>query len=371
MADGRDQWLDEDTADRLLRGEPVGSRGEHAAAPAARAAAALRGLAEVTEANGGGANAQAPGEAAAVAAFRRAAHEREAGGGLATVRLAPAPRATERTRARNTPTRWYAPRGGLAAALIGCLLGSAALAVGGGVLVAPAYMGSDTPTSTPGPTAAAPGASTDATDGTASPPALAPDSSRPGGKGRALPGPDSSSALGPWESVGRGMAALGTGPGAGVPPHASHGAPSSPGAAATPSAWYTRAVGACRDLRAGTLDGARRTELLRVTRGQAGAVAFCDSLLGGSSGSGDGGSSGYLPPGGGYGPGGGSSASPSTSPEPSDTPRQPSGHQSGPPAPSSSATSSPAPTSSPSAQPVLPRELLSSDPGATDAPPSP
>ncbi|MBP0461236.1 hypothetical protein JFN87_27795, partial [Streptomyces bomunensis] len=187
-------------------------------------------------------------------------------------------------------------------------------------------------------------------------------------------------------------------PGAEAPPRASRGAPPTPGAGVTPSAWYTAAVRACQDLRAGTLDGVRRTELLRVMKGRAGALAFCDSLLGdggsGGSGSGSGGDGsggdgsgegggqgegqgggGYLPPGGGYGPNGGGSSSPSTSPttspEPGGSPRQPNGHQSEPPAPSSSATSSPAPASSPSAHRVLPRELLPSDPGVTDGPTSP
>ncbi|GAA3746965.1 hypothetical protein [Streptomyces tremellae] len=76
MADERDPWLDQDTAERLLRGDLVGTTGAHAAA-AARAVSALRALARVAPANTPRSPARAAavpgetrGEAAALAAFR-------------------------------------------------------------------------------------------------------------------------------------------------------------------------------------------------------------------------------------------------------------------------------------------------------------
>ncbi|MCF3963463.1 hypothetical protein L1885_17740, partial [Streptomyces fuscigenes] len=85
MADERDRWLDEDAAERLLRGEPVETTGPYEAVDAARLAGALHDLARIADANAtgrpgpSGAAARRtglpggqPGEAAALAAFRRA-----------------------------------------------------------------------------------------------------------------------------------------------------------------------------------------------------------------------------------------------------------------------------------------------------------
>ncbi|MEU3598308.1 hypothetical protein ABZ714_06155 [Streptomyces sp. NPDC006798] len=72
MADDRNEWLDQVTAELLLRGEPVGDLGdlgEPARTEAVRLAEALRAAAE-PEAVSGLADEELPGEDAAVAAFR-------------------------------------------------------------------------------------------------------------------------------------------------------------------------------------------------------------------------------------------------------------------------------------------------------------
>lgn len=74
MADERDQWLDMETAERLLRGEPVEAADTGDGVRVKRLSDALRELSGVTYANG----TELPGEGAALAAFRRGA-----GGGAA------------------------------------------------------------------------------------------------------------------------------------------------------------------------------------------------------------------------------------------------------------------------------------------------
>ncbi|MYS11380.1 hypothetical protein GTW71_34265, partial [Streptomyces sp. SID6041] len=76
MADERYQWLDQETAERLLRGEPVDADDDRACSGAKRLAEALDEAR--TPATPPAARTDLPGEAAALAAFRAAHAERAA-----------------------------------------------------------------------------------------------------------------------------------------------------------------------------------------------------------------------------------------------------------------------------------------------------
>ncbi|MGW4286373.1 hypothetical protein ACWEIK_05510 [Streptomyces sp. NPDC004673] len=132
MADEHDKWLDGETSERLLRGEPLETVDADARVPADRLAGLLGALA----AHGAPALGELPGEKAALAAFQdaRATVPAESGygyGDAGLVRIgAPAPR-TRRS-------RWGRPvRFGLAAALAAGTLGGVAVAAGSGVLPGP------------------------------------------------------------------------------------------------------------------------------------------------------------------------------------------------------------------------------------------
>ncbi|RXS59578.1 hypothetical protein EST54_29625, partial [Streptomyces sioyaensis] len=164
MADDRYNWLDKDTAERMLRGEPVGARhgdGARELEQLLQAAAAVG--AKVPE------TVEMPGEEAAMAAFRRtagrgsAAHTRSRGadeafgGGRGTA-------VAERTRFGRPVRR------GFAVALAACAIGGVAVAAGTGVLPSPFRGGEPAPASsvsgaeTPGPLdTPEPGAQTDGT----------------------------------------------------------------------------------------------------------------------------------------------------------------------------------------------------------------
>lgn len=142
MADERYEWLDRKAAERLLRGEPVETRDEHARAQAARLSRALND----TGAAGGhdrAADGEMPGEAAALAAFRkaRAGAAAPAGDSVGTVRLVSSPPPTLGTRLAR-PMRF-----GLVAAVAGCALGGVAVAAGSGLLPSP-FGGNPLPAST-------------------------------------------------------------------------------------------------------------------------------------------------------------------------------------------------------------------------------
>ncbi|MFE6876976.1 hypothetical protein ACFVBK_21035, partial [Streptomyces sp. NPDC057677] len=70
MADERYQWLDQEAAERLLRGEPVDAVDDHTRSRAERLAEALD--AARTPTLPPAARTELPGEAAALAAFRAA-----------------------------------------------------------------------------------------------------------------------------------------------------------------------------------------------------------------------------------------------------------------------------------------------------------
>lgn len=191
MADDRYHWLDEDAAERLLRGEPAGS-------PAGTGAAELTALLNAAAAAGRdtAGDTPLPGEEAAVAAFRQV---RDGAGTR--------PRASARTRFGRPLRR------GFMVALAGCALGGVAVAAGAGVLPTPFRSGtgpnpatSVSAAETPGPPASDGTGTTDegasrmpdATPGTDRPDPLATDagsdgktgSTPPPGPGRSTPGGD-------------------------------------------------------------------------------------------------------------------------------------------------------------------------------------
>ncbi|MFD8230346.1 hypothetical protein ACFV20_00370 [Streptomyces sp. NPDC059696] len=152
MADEQYRWLDRETAERLLSGEPLGAvegAGRDQAEHLARTLGALSATPPLT-------SDELPGEAAAVAAFRKARAERadtaaaraDAGGedaagvsdaGLVRIGV-PADRGTVGVR----PPRWARPvRLALTAALAVGMVGGVALAAGTGALRAP--FGEDEP----------------------------------------------------------------------------------------------------------------------------------------------------------------------------------------------------------------------------------
>ncbi|KUL37469.1 hypothetical protein ADL22_21140 [Streptomyces sp. NRRL F-4489] len=187
MADDRYSWLDKDAAERLLRGEPVGSR-------VGDGARELEQLLEAAAAAGTGLpeTAPLPGEEAALAAFRQARHGPAA-----------RPRETARTARAAERAGLARPfRRGFAVALAVCAISGIAVAAGTGVL----------PTPFEGGEPAQPGATVTAAE---SPSLL--DTERPaattGGTGRT-----------PTPPGGRTTA-----PGATPPPGGSHGTTPAPG----------------------------------------------------------------------------------------------------------------------------------------------
>ncbi|WP_051851745.1 hypothetical protein [Streptomyces sp. NRRL F-5650] len=146
MADEQDEWLDRETAELLLRGEPLQDlEGTDPAARdrAARLVAALAALAAAPAPTG----EELPGEASALAAFRKVNAERAdaAAGTPAALGHGTAGDAFDAGLVRIGPSgggarraRWSRPlRFGLAAALTVGMVGGVAVAAGTGVLPTP------------------------------------------------------------------------------------------------------------------------------------------------------------------------------------------------------------------------------------------
>ncbi|MET9799459.1 hypothetical protein [Streptomyces sp. NPDC006368] len=310
MADERDEWLDQDAAERLLRGEPVDPVDGHAREQARRLTEALEavraeGLASgKTRVERSGealpgaqvAGEALPGEEAALAAFRevRAAKaadpSRAASSGLAShgadlgaVRLGSAAR--KRVRGRwARPMRW-----GLAASVAGLAVGGVAVAASTGVLPVlgedrePVPVASSPSAATPGPSdsgepTGGPGTGRPRTPGEPSgPPASAPVSPTPSAPSSPLPeepGPGG-------DNVSGGVGGTGTEPG-------DSGRVS--GGSGT-GGWYAGAAQACRDYRQGRLDADRRRSLEASAKGDT-VKKFCDRLLGAGAHTREGGTSG-------------------------------------------------------------------------------
>ncbi|MEU3709223.1 hypothetical protein [Streptomyces catenulae] len=299
MADDRYNWLDNDAAERLLRGEPVGTTADGAR----ELALLLEGAAPAEPAAG-----PLPGEESAVAAFRRA-H----------------PAAPSRPVARAGLARPF--RRGFAVALAACALGGVAVAAGTGVLPSPFRPGPDPASSvstdvspgtleTPDPGTTAPG-SPDATAG-----------ERPTDDATVSPTPDAS-----HTTTTPPPSATTRAPGRGVP-----GVPGN-GNGKNGSADRREVVLAlCRDYEAGKRGDMDRDTLQRLERAAGGPAkihAFCRRYLqqqgngngnGGGDGKGDGGGNGDGNGNGDGGAGGGQGGGhggdddgdgqPSTAPEP-------------------------------------------------------
>ncbi|MFJ4599997.1 hypothetical protein [Streptomyces griseoluteus] len=250
MADEHDKWLDGETSERLLRGEPLETVDPDARVPADRLAGLLGALA----AQGAPALDELPGEKAALAAFRDARttvpDARAYGyGDAGLVRIgAPAPRARR--------FRWGRPvRLGLAAALAAGTLGGVAVAAGSGVLPGP--FRHDTPR---------PGASVSATATPARPGEPASPTPSPGTSGTPevtprAPAPDASD-----------DEAASTGKATDRPPSAE---PSR-----RPGARWWAAATACRDLREGREpDAGNRRTLEGLAGGPTRVKVYCRALL--------------------------------------------------------------------------------------------
>ncbi|MDV5147910.1 hypothetical protein R1T08_28005 [Streptomyces sp. SBC-4] len=281
MADERYQWLDQEAAERLLRGEPVDALDDPARPEARRLAEALDSARTPSTARAG--HAELPGEAAALAAFRRATAERAALAGTATpvgagravdhaelghVRLAPAPAATRRRWGRSV-------RYGLAAAVAAVTVGGVAVAAGTGVL----------PLMTPEPAATVTAAES-------------PDPVVTGSHGvRKDPevpsaGPDDvqqspGSSPSPGVSTSPGSPSSSSSPSLTAPPATRHtpepGRTTSRPGGDTGTGGSTvreKALKVCRDYRSGRLDAADRRKLTGTLRGGETLSRYCDRLLG-------------------------------------------------------------------------------------------
>ncbi|GGS24830.1 hypothetical protein AB0E75_03165 [Streptomyces griseoviridis] len=262
MADKQGGWLDRETAERMLRGEPLDTVDPVARARAERLTEALGTLAGPDPRPGG----ELPGEAAALAAFRAARAERTPGtdparhrdtgphttgaaAGTPLIRIGGRDNAARRVR-RPRPLRL-----GLAAVLAAGMVGGVAVAAGSGAL-APFGAGDPEPTAS---VAATPDR-----------PAVSPsprDVPQGGGADRSATAP-----------AGGGDTPASTGPGAEPDQDTGSGA-GDPGDGAVGGGW--RALTAsCRDLTTGKqLDGTRRRALSRAAGGSSRVRAYCAAVL--------------------------------------------------------------------------------------------
>lgn len=297
MADERYQWLDQEAAERLLRGEPVDAVDDHARSRAERLAEALD--AARTPAVPPAARTELPGEAAALAAFRKAHAERAAAPAAAAaasrteqaelgrVRLAPVPAPRP---------RWGRSfRYGLAAAVAAVTVGGVAVAAGTGVLplVGPAPANSVTAGENADPLVSedpgirkdpeapptepddggdrTPGASPSAGIGTTPPSTGAPD-----GHGTGTQGPGS-------QEPGTGTPGSGTATDPGGPGRESGGTDGATGGDPSTATAREKILKACREFRSGKLDATGRKGLTSVLRDGETLRRYCDRILGGAT----------------------------------------------------------------------------------------
>ncbi|MGW7491405.1 hypothetical protein [Streptomyces sp. NPDC054786] len=284
MADDRYNWLDKDTAEQLLRGEPVSARHGDGARELEQLLDAAAAVAARTPET-----VELPGEEAAVAAFRQAARSgsgarhRAAGEPFPGARTAHAADVAERTRLGRPLRR------GFAVALAACAIGGVAVAAGTGVLPSPFRGGEPAPAASvsaaesPGPfNTGEPGAQTDGTT------AQTPDAT-PGGQDTApaeTPRPGSSPGAG--TRPGSGAPSGGTGHG--------HGKPGDGGTLPGHEDKKNFLLALCRDYESGKRDTMDRDTLRRLESKAGGATkvhVFCRAYLaryqnGGGSGGNDG-----------------------------------------------------------------------------------
>ncbi|MGW2278831.1 hypothetical protein [Streptomyces sp. NPDC001770] len=325
MADDRDEWLDRDAAEKLLRGEPV-------VPPGAEARSAARSLSDALGAarSGSSADDELPGEEAALAAFRQVGpvrgtpgpgrHRRPVGpipeagtapgaGMLDPVRLGTPPSPPRR---RERPRFGRPVRIGLAASLAGCALGGVAVAAGTGALTG-AFGGAEHGPASTVSVAASPDGPTPEASGTDAP-SGAPtgtggtSGAGPGGSVPGTGGGGATSGTGGTESPNitggggsSGVHANGDGDGHGSPDRGTYGRSGGSG-----SDWYAEAVEDCRDYRAGDLDEREHRGLAELARGEKNIPEYCAGITAayaGGSGAGDG-PDGAAPDGAGRGSGG-------------------------------------------------------------------
>ncbi|MET8567442.1 hypothetical protein [Streptomyces sp. NPDC004783] len=256
MADEQDRWLDRETAEILLRGEPLEAVDPVVRQRAERLAGTLDALAAHPRRTGG----ELPGEAAALAAFRSARAERTqvpAGAPAASGRLgsdAGLVRLGTRGDGAGRPGWGRSLRLGLAAALTAGMVGGVAVAAGTGVLPTP--FGGDGPDAPAASVSAA--ATPDSTLGSPTPLDGPGEGTGPGG---ATPGPSARSAA----------------PGATSGEHV----PDADGRAAGASGERRRELTAsCRDISTGKpLDGVHRRALTQAAGGDARVAAYCRNIL--------------------------------------------------------------------------------------------
>ncbi|MFC8171823.1 hypothetical protein [Streptomyces sp. NPDC057325] len=304
MADERYHWLDEEAAERLLRGEPVDPADDLARLRAGRLAEALDAVRTPV------AGDPLPGETAALAAFREATADRAAAAPAArgnaaghageAGETAPADLGRVRiARAAARPRRWgRSARYGLAAAVAAVAVGGVAVAAGTGVLplVGPAPASSVSAGETarplvspepgeiredsgiPGPPSPGDGRTSGAprSAGTDSP---APDATAPDG-GR----PETGGADRPKRDVpepGRGTAGTDRTP----DPDRTRGRDRDGGGNGNGvTDLRQKAVEACRAYRSGKLDDGGRRRLADALRNGETLRRYCDRVLSGATG---------------------------------------------------------------------------------------
>ncbi|MGW2839520.1 hypothetical protein ACWCWD_17160 [Streptomyces sp. NPDC001493] len=325
MADDRDEWLDRDAAEKLLRGEPV-------LPPGVQARSAARSLSDALGAArpGSSADGELPGEEAALAAFRQVGPMRGApgagrhrrpvgpvpeagtapgGGALDPVRLGTPPSPSRR---RERPRFGRPVRIGLAASLAGCALGGVAVAAGTGAL-AGAFGGTEHGPASTVSVAASPDGSTPEASGTDTPSGAPTGTGTPSGGtvpgegGSAAPGASGSNGgNGAGEEGSSGGHAGGHGDGYGFPDRGTYGgSDGSDDSGGFGSGWYAEAVEDCHDYRDGDLDERERRSLAELARGEKNIPEYCAGITAaypGGSVAGDG-PDGATPDGTGYGSG--------------------------------------------------------------------
>ncbi|WP_329116870.1 hypothetical protein [Streptomyces sp. NBC_01353] len=266
MADERYQWLDQEAAERLLRGEPVDAVDDHAREQAERLAEALASARFLPLAVP--ADAELPGEEAALAAFRKATAERS----LATSPAVFASDAAELggVRLGRVPAarQWgRSLRFGLAAAVAAVAVGGVAVASGTGMLPfddrdRPAPAGSVSAVEIPEPVVSG---SSDEGFGTATP------SAPPSGED---PTPNASPSLStPPTTPGAG----GTGT------SGEHDGTPEPGRTTDRDSLSVKIVKACQDYRAGRLDDSAHRRLTDSVRTGETVRSYCDRVLAGGA----------------------------------------------------------------------------------------
>ncbi|MER7044314.1 hypothetical protein [Streptomyces jumonjinensis] len=289
MADKRYEWLDEGTAERLLRGEPVEPPEGEARTQAVRLNQALRTvrgprLPGPGHSDGG----EMPGEARALAAFREARADAVPAGGaaggprsvedaqLGIVRLAPPPRPALSSRLLG-PVRF-----GVVAAVAGFAFGGVAVAAGAGLLPSPF---DESPAGSSVSGAGQPGQ-----PATESPRARIAKSPPPGTAGGAKPGasPSADGPDAPSTTPSTPSSAV-TGPSGSAT--VSREGDRRPGGGPDPVPGERRGgngherhralADACRDHRDGTIGRVRERWLEKIAKGPHRVERFCDQVLDG------------------------------------------------------------------------------------------